>query len=390
MQVFKAYLQIIRKNAPLLVMYLGIVIALAIMMSVFNAQGTQTGFTGTKINLAFFNDDSGSETGISSGLQEFLVQNAAITAVADNPEAIKDALFYGKISYVVRVPSGFSQSFARNEAVHLQRLAAPDSTTSIFMDMLINRYLNTARIYRQGLPAATPAEIMKLTADNLKISTPVELKSFQARRGSYDNVVYFYNYLAYSLLSILILGVSTCMLTFNNIDLRRRNLCSPMTMRSMNLQLVAGNLVFSLFSWLVMVIVSCLLYSGAMFSPTGLLFGMNSFVFMLVGLCLSFFIGNTLRSRNAQAAVANVLTLGTSFIAGVFVPQAILGQTVLGIARFTPTFWYVKANSSIGSLANFKIENLGDIYSAMMIQLLFAAALLAASFIVIRRKRQKA
>ena len=396
MQVFKAYLKIIEKNKGQLLMYLGIVVALAIMMTMFNAQSNQTGFAATKVNIAFFNDDAGidtaadSGTSIVSGLHDYLAQIAIIEDVADNPEAIRDALFFGKIYYAVRVPQGFAASFDQDGSSQIETVSAPGSTTSIYLELLINKYLNTAKLYRKGLPDASTAEIIRLTSENLAISTPVEVKTFQTRQGSYDNIVYYFNYLAYALLSILILGVSTCMMTFNNLDLKRRNLCSPLTQRSMNLQLIAGNLVFSLFSWAIMIIVSLVLYFRSMLSPAGLLFGLNSLVFMIVGLCLSFMIGNLLKSRNAQAAVSNVLTLGTCFIAGVFVPQAILGKTVLAIARVTPTYWYVKANSEIGSLSSISARSLNLIWPSLAIQLLFAAVFLALSWIIIRKRRQQA
>ena len=388
MQVFKAYLQIIRKNAGQLLMYLGIVTGLAIMMTVFNAQSPATGFAATKIDLAFFNNDTASNSAIVAGLATYLSEIADIKDVADDPEAITDAMFFGKISYVIRVPKGFGESFSHNGDLRLVTQAAPDSSASVFMGMLVNKYLNTVKLYRQGLPAADEAEIVRLTLANLAVSTPVEIKTAQVRQGSYDNIVYYFNYLAYALLSILILGVSTCMMTFNNIDLKRRNLCSPMTQRSLNLQLIAGNLVFSLFSWFVLVVVSLLLYRSAMFTPAGLMLVLNSLVFMMVGLSMSFLIGHTLRSRNAQAAVSNVLTLGTSFISGVFVPQAFLGNTVIMIARFTPTYWFVKANMVIGSLTSYKLEDQSDVFLAMLVQLLFAMILLLISFVVIRKKRQ--
>jgi ABC-2 type transport system permease protein len=396
MQVFKAYLKIIGKNKGQLLMYLGIVVALAIMMTMFNSQGNQTGFAATKVNIAFFNDDTSNGISIVNGLQDYLAQIAIIEDVADDPEAIRDALFFGKIYYAVRVPQGFAASFDQDGSAQLETIAAPDSTTSIYLELLVNKYLNTARIYRKGLPDASMSEIIRLTSENLAISTPVELKSLQTRQeskgsqGSFDNLVYYFNYLAYSLLSILILGVSTCMMTFNNIDLKRRNLCSPLTQRSMNLQLIAGNLVFSLFSWAILILVSFLLYFRAMFSSIGLLFGLNSLVFMIVALSLSFMIGNLLKSRNAQAAVSNVLTLGTCFIAGVFVPQAILGKTVLAIARVTPTYWYVRANNEIGSLATISTQSLSLIWPSLAIQLLFAAVFLALSWIIIRKRRQQA
>lgn len=390
MQVFKAYVKIIRKNAGQLLMYLGIVIALAIMMNQFNAQKSQPGFSETEVSLAFFNQDSKAASDIVSGLKDYLQKHANLVEVADDPEKIRDALFFGKIAYVIRIPAGFSESFGNTDPVRIEQLSAPDSTTSAYMDMLVNKYLNTDRLFRQGLPKASEGEIVRLTQENLDVGTVVEMKSAESRVGSYDNVVYFYNYLAYALLAILILGITTCMLTFSNLDLKRRNLCSPMTLRSMNMQMIAGGLLFSLFSWGMLVAVSLVIYGKAMLTQTGFYLILNSFAFMLVGLSLSYLVGNMLKSRNAQAAVSNVLTLGMSFISGVFVPQAILGKTVLSIARFTPSYWFVKANIDIGSQVNFIGQTMRAIFFSMLVQLLFAAGLLAISWIVILNKRQKA
>ncbi|NCA98350.1 MAG: ABC transporter permease [Clostridia bacterium] len=393
MPVFKAYLQIIRKNAPLLLMYLGIIAGLAVLMSTLNAQSPQTGFTGAKVRTAVFNDDKAAGSALVQGLSEHLARTSTLVALEDDPRQIRDALFFGEVSYVLRVPAGFSEYMARNDPASvskLERQAAPDSTTALHMDMLVNKYWNTVHLYQLGLPEASDEEIVRLTLDNLLVSTPVELVGQAAFRGSNENMVYYFNYLAYALLSILILGVSTCMITFNGLDLKRRNLCSPVSMRSQNLQILAGNLTFSIGSWLVMVLVSLVLYRGALLTWTGFWLALNAFVFMLVGLCLSFLIGYALKSRNAQAAVANVLTLGTSFIAGVFVPQEFLGRFVLAIARFTPTFWFVRANITIGALDTFDWKSLGDIRLAILIQLAFAAAFLAAATVLVYRKRQAA
>lgn len=127
-----------------------------------------------------------------------------------------------------------------------------------------------------------------------------------------------------------------------------------------------------------------------MLTQTGLFLVMNAFVYMLVGLSLSFLVGHLLKSRNAQAAVSNVLTLGMSFISGVFVPQDILGKTVLAIARFTPSYWFVKANVAIGSQVTLNGQTFQDVLFSVLIQMLFAIGLLCVSWIVILNRRQKA
>jgi len=86
MPVFKAYIQIIRKNAPLLLMYLGIVVGLAVMMTIFNAQSPQTGFSGSQVRTAIFNDDEKAGSALVAGLADYLAQTAEIIDLADDPQ----------------------------------------------------------------------------------------------------------------------------------------------------------------------------------------------------------------------------------------------------------------------------------------------------------------
>lgn len=124
-----------------------------------------------------------------------------------------------------------------------------------------------------------------------------------------------------------------------------------------------------------------------MFTVKGLLFLLNSFVFTLAVLSISYLIGNVVKSKSAMSAAANVFSLGTCFISGVFVPQALLGKTVLTIASFTPTYWYVKSNNDIANMVNFKIEKLMPIFVNMLIIIGFAVAVLAVTLVVIKQKR---
>ena len=88
-----------------------------------------------------------------------------------------------------------------------------------------------------------------------------------------------------------------------------------------------------------------------------------------------------------MSAASNVVSLGTCFISGVFVPQDFLGKSVLTLASFTPNYWYVKSNDSIASLVNFNMENLAPIFLNMLIVIGFAVAVLTVTLVVIKQKR---
>ncbi|MFA6309763.1 MAG: ABC transporter permease, partial [Clostridia bacterium] len=113
----------------------------------------------------------------------------------------------------------------------------------------------------------------------------------------------------------------------------------------------------------------------------------NALIFTFVCLSIGFIIGTFIKSRNAQSAIANVLTLGLCFIGGVFVPQEFLGGTVQSIARFTPTYWYVKVINDLDKLPGFTFSNLKPVFLEMLMQLLFAVGLLAIGLLISRRRR---
>ncbi|MDD5603313.1 MAG: ABC transporter permease, partial [Eubacteriales bacterium] len=254
--------------------------------------------------------------------------------------------------------------------------------------MLINRYFEMVRLYLAGNERITTADAAASAVKALSVSAPVEMEvPPDPKPGNSYNIAYFFNYLAYALFSILILGVTTCMFAFNNTDIKRRNMCSPLSLRQMYLQMAGGNLVFAVLSWAVMILAGLAIFGRQILSQRGMLLCINSFIFMTAGLSISYLISGLLKSRNAQGAVANVVTLGTCFIAGVFVPQELLGNFVLSMAKFTPTYWYVKANNLIVDISDFSGSSTGAIISCMFIQAGFAAGILLLSLFIAGKKR---
>lgn len=148
-------------------------------------------------------------------------------------------------------------------------------------------------------------------------------------------------------------------------------------------------MVFAALVCVIVLLCAFLMFGERMLSYNGLLWTINLFVFMLAALSLSFLLGSVIKNRNAQNAAANTISLGMSFLSGVFVPQYILSGTVKAIASFTPTYWFVKANNEIGGIVSFNGSNLSSIIGSYLIQLGFAAGLLVLTFIITKQKRNK-
>jgi len=385
MQVYKAFFKIISKNLSQIIIYFVVFISIIIILSNSNPNSVSTDFTEAKVNIAFINYDTGSK--IVDGLRTHITQNANIIDIPDDTQNLQDALFFREVEYILRIPKGFTERLLSGSPMQIEKTIVPNSTSGIYIDNIINKYLNTVRLYNSSIEGLTEEELISYVENDLSKKTEVNVKASVDDTSVIEKRTYFFNYMAYVLFSVLILGISSVMMVFNNTDLKRRNLCSPVKLRDMNFQLILGNLSYAVISWFVLILVSFIMFGKYMFTTQGLLLLLNSFIFTLAALSISFLIGNSIKSKNAISAASNVFSLGSCFISGVFVPQSLMSDTVLKIASFTPSYWFVKSNNIISSLDNINFANLIPVFINMIIVIGFAVAVLAVSLVVIKQKR---
>lgn len=386
MQVYKAYFKIIKKNIGQLLIYLIIFLLFAIIFGKVSTSPKDTDFESTKVNISIINKDENSK--LISGLRDYLKENANIVDVGTSKEDLQDALFFREAEYIITIPKGFTKEILKgNKDINIEKTVIPNSTSEIYMDNLINRYLNTVKMYTSTIDNISQAKLVSNVNKDLSHTTDVKIKTYDNDYSNNASCANYYNFFAYSMFAVLILGISLVMISFNNKDLKRRNLASSLSMKNMNIQMVFANITYAVVVWFVMIIASFIMFKNYMFTINGLLSLLNSFVFTLAALSISILISNLVTSRNALSAVVNVIALGSCFISGVFVPQQYLGDTVLSIAKFNPTYWYVKANDDIAILVNYSNENMRPIFMSMIIVLGFALAVYAVTLVVIKQKR---
>ena len=386
MQVYKAYFKIIKKNIGQLSIYLIIFLLFAIIFGKVSTSPKDTDFESTKVNISIINKDENSK--LISGLRDYLKENANIVDVGTSKEDLQDALFFREAEYIITIPKGFTKEILKgNKDINIEKTVIPNSTSEIYMDNLINRYLNTVKMYTSTIDNISQAKLVSNVNKDLSHTTDVKIKTYDNDYSNNASCANYYNFFAYSMFAVLILGISLVMISFNNKDLKRRNLASSLSMKNMNIQMVFANITYAVVVWFVMIIASFIMFKNYMFTINGLLSILNSFVFTLAALSISILISNLVTSRNALSAVVNVIALGSCFISGVFVPQQYLGDTVLSIAKFNPTYWYVKANDDIAILVNYSNENMRPIFMSMIIVLGFALAVYAVTLVVIKQKR---
>lgn len=383
MPVFKLCMKILKKNMPSMMIYVVVFLSITILFASASSSSQPKSFTQVKTNVAFISEENST---LIDGFKQELAKNADYVNIPDETEKLQDALYFRNVTCIIRIPKGFTEAFMRGEDVQIQKTAVPNSVSNAYLDISVNQYFNTARLYVKNIKGITQEKLVEQLKNDLATNTSVSMLN-PVTNSDTDFTMNYFNYISYALSSVLILGISAILLVFNNRDLNRRNFCSPISAGRVNFQFILANLSFTVVSWALVVVCEILMTAKNGIGGNLGYYILNSFLFTLCASSISFLIGNLLKNRNAISAVCNVVTLGPCFISGVFVPQELLGDTVLKIASFTPTYWYVRANQQIASMAGFSAAGLSKISGEMLIEFGFAVAFFIISLVVGKRKR---
>ena len=251
---------------------------------------------------------------------------------------------------------------------------------------VMNKYLNTAKLYLKADIADD--KLTQYVSRDLNIHTDVDFHNVVVD-NNIAKATTFYNFANYTLLAIIIVVVSMVMISFNEEKIRRRNLVSSISYQSFNRQLLLGNIITSIGVWSLYVIASFALYGATMLTNAGLLLILNSFVLVIFILVFSFFLTTVTHNRELVSGISTVVGLGTSFIAGAFVPQEFLAPFVLNIAKLTPSYWFIDGNNKIASLSGYSWTELQPIIMNMAIILGFAVLFYILIQLVSRLKLKK-
>ena len=383
MQAFKLYFKIFKRSAlASMMIYVVIFGVIMIMYSSTAGNNVTTSFTAEKCKVAVINNDNSE---FSDTLENYIEKRSASVKIKNDDQSIKDAMFFRKAEYILIIPDGYGEAFLNGTQMELKTKTIPNSTSGIFMDLMVNNYLKTFKLYKTGASNLSFDQIAANVKSDLAITTKVDLtKNAVNDQLSLQN--FYFDFLGYPLICVLILGVAIVMNIINAKDVKRRNLCSPINSTKFSLQIFLGNAVLAIVIWALFSIYPLIVFRSKMLNFQGFFFFLNSFIFVLVCLSLSFLIGN-IASKNAVNPIANVLGLGGAFLGGAFVPQSMLSDTVKNIAVIDPIFWFVKANDIIGSQTIFDAATTKPILSNMLIELAFAAAFLAIALVIIKQKR---
>lgn len=380
MTVYKGYMKIVKQNKGLILLYLAIFFGITMVFQATASKDTTNNYKAESVKIGIVDNDNGP---LAQGLEAYLEQFHDVTILADDKAAMQEKLFYRDIEYIIRIPSGFFDTFIK-ENQKLSVTKVPGSYTSFYVDQQINSFLNNVRTYY----AAGFSEEEAVKAAQTPANAHITLIDATGTAGSTPNFVFYYRYIPFLFLSLLCYIMGNILSAFRKGDLPKRMQASAVSMNRQNTEGLLAAATIAMILWTVTIAVSLLFYHQSLINHPGFIYYiLNSLMMLLVALSISYLVGIITTNSNMLSGVVNVIALGMSFLCGVFVPLEYMNSNVKTAAQFLPVYWYEKTNDLLVQFSSITGEVRTDVLQALGIQFVFAAAFVCIAMAISKFKR---
>ena len=376
MTIFKTYWKIVKKN-------IGIIILYTVMLLVFGTMNLKANknsfeFISSKPDIIIVNNSSGI---ITDNLISYLKTNANVKNIT-NENDIDDAVFFRDANYVIYIPKDFETKLESGKEVNID-IKTNNSYDSYIASELLNKYLDIFSKY-MNLYNDKILAIQKLDNTlNKKASVVIESKTNLNSKTSL-----FYNFSSYSIMAIVIYIICLVLSSFNDEKISKRTNVSGMNYKTFNNYLYISSFTFTFIIFIVYLILSFLILKSSILNINGILYSLNMFIFFIVSFTMAILISNLVKSKGAISGVVNVISLGSAFLCGAFIPVKYMPSFALKIAHIFPTFYFIDNNEYIASLQNFDKASYEFVLKNFIIMIVFIIFFLILNTLVTRFKRK--
>lgn len=397
MQVFKCAMQIIRGNIIFPIIY---IIGLS-FMGVFMAQSFDFGSLDNAIdqkNTEYSIVDR-DDSDLSRSIASFLEERGVCVQVDDSRIAFQDAVAKGKTDYLLVIPDGYGQAF---RTAVLEGLSGEDlpqmevvfsyySSKGSLMDEMVNAYLGVVRTLMLESPDAPMESIL---SDAFRISDDrADVRMMEVANGvsEADRFAFYMQWSTYTLFAGIVVCVGMLISTMNRADVRRRNLSSPLSYVSYNLQLALACAVFAFVSCAWALVLGLVMFPVAVSAMTleGIaLVALSVMAYSFMALAFGFMLGQFGASDLVCNAFGNIFGMVISFFGGAWISLDLLSPEIVAAAHWLPGIWYTDACQLSVHFAGNDLGALQTILTDVGVLALFAIAFLSIGFVAAKRRLQ--
>ena len=352
-------------------------------------------FEEIKPSVVIVNNDK-SESRVTNHFVKYLENHMIVKDIdVDDEEKIDDALFYRDVSLVVYIPNGFGKDLLDNKDVNVEYKISGDKGSS-YGKMLVQNYFDTFNIYNNyydgdtffgNIDNSLNLDMLFGKLDNaLNLDINVEVKS-KIDTNSLSRMARFFNFLNYAILAGCVYSISMILASLKSENVRKRTIVSSYNYKKYNRIVLASCSIVIIGMWILYMILALIIFKDLFISMNGLWYAINSFVFSLCSLCIGFLIGNITQNKGAISGIVNVVSLGSSFLCGCFVPFEFMPDYVIKIAHIFPTYYFVINNEALKVMDNFSLSNVSPLIFNMGIVLIFAMCFVIITNYVSKKKQ---
>ncbi len=363
MIVFKTILKILNKLKGLIILYTIMLISVTL---VNQTSDNVDSFEEVKPSVIIVNNDK-SKNGVTNHFIKYLENHMEVKDIdIGNEEKIDDALFYRDVSLVVYIPDGFGEDLLDSKDVSVEYKISGDKGSS-YGKMLVQNYFDSFNIYNNYYDGD---ELFDRLDNALNVDVNVEVKS-KIDSNSLSRMARFFNFLNYAILAGCVYSISMILASLKSENVRKRTIVSSYDYKKYNRIVLEACSIVIIGMWILYMILALIIFKDLFISMNGLWYVINSFVFSLCSLCIGFLIGNITQNKGAISGIVNVVSLGSSFLCGCFVPFEFMPDYVIKIAHIFPTYYFVINNEALKVMDNFSLSSVSPLIFNMGIVLLF-------------------
>ncbi len=379
MTVFNAFWKVINK-------YKGTIILFTIMLVAFGGINTTSSnstvdFTNSKPDIIIVNNSG--NNALTKNLISYLKKNTNVKNIKNTEEARNDALFYREVNYIVYIPKDYQKDVLSGKTPEIDIKTVGDYTSSL-AEMLLTRYLKIQSIYAKNI--STEQELITVINKNLSKTSEVTITS-KVDTTKTSRVSRYFNFASYSAMFIIIFVICMVLSSFHAKAIKKRTIISSMNYKTHNKYLLRASFVYSIIVWLLFMLLGTILFSNTILSLRGLVYAINLLIFIFTSLTLALLLSTLIDNKDAVNGIVNVISLGSAFLCGAFIPTEWLPETVIKISRIFPTYWYVNSNDLLASLQTINMTSLNQVIINMIVMLVFALIFIIINNIVSKKKQ---
>lgn len=379
MIVFKTILKILNKLKGLIILYTVMLISVTL---VNQTSDNVDSFEEVKPSVIIVNNDK-SKNGVTNHFIKYLENHMEVKDIdTGNEEKIDDALFYRDVSLVVYIPDGFGDDLLDSKDVSVEYKISGDKGSS-YGKMLVQNYFDSFNIYNNYYDGD---ELFDRLDNALNLDVNVEVKS-KIDSNSLSRMARFFNFLNYAILAGCVYSISMILASLKSENVRKRTIVSSYDYKKYNRIVLGACSIVIIGMWLLYMILALIIFKDLFISMNGLWYVINSFVFSLCSLCIGFLIGNITQNKGAISGIVNVVSLGSSFLCGCFVPFEFMPDYVIKIAHIFPTYYFVINNEALKVMDNFSLSSVSPLILNMGIVLIFGVCFVIITNYVSKKKQ---